>query len=254
MKKRQCLFVLLVLTALLLSGCVGTESSNTFDQLVVKASRSAEKAYKERRDRLTDSSGAEIIDFTALQKTNPELYAWLYIPGTEINTPIAQSESGDISFYQSHSADRSEDQRGCLYTHFRYSDKHFSEPVSIIYGKTLSGIGVLSGIEAHYHSREGLQQHQELVVFTADAVLRYRVFCATEFSDALISRDYNEFQTEADTAAFLEDIRNYHTLQRQADDSVSVSSGDRLLVLSTILSRDADKRFLVVAKLVDSTN
>ena len=254
MKIRRSLYILLVLLALLLSACAGAEPSSSFDQTLLSAARSAERVYKERPDHLTDSPGAEFIDFTALQKTNPELYAWLYIPGTEINAPIAQSESGNISFYQSHGADDAEDKRGCLYTHYRYSEKHFSEPVSVIYGKTLSNTGVFSGIETLYRSLDSLQQHQDLVVFTADAVLYYRVFCASEFSDALISRDYNEFQTEADTAAFLEDIRNYHTLQRQTDDSVSVSSGDRLLVLSTILSRDADKRFLVVAKLVDSTN
>lgn len=254
MKKRRCLFILLLLTVLLLSGCAGAKPADSFDQMLQSAAKAAEKAYTKQRDQLADSTGAEIIDFPSLQKANPELYAWLYIPGTEINAPIAQSESGDISFYQSHGADGAEDSRGCLYTHYRYSEKHFSEPVSVIYGKTLSNTGVFSGIETLYRSLDSLQQHQDLVVFTADAVLYYRVFCASEFSDALISREYNEFRTEADTAAFLEDVRSYHTLQRQADGSVSVSPDDRLLVLTTILSRDANKRFLVVAKLVDWTN
>ena len=254
MKKSWCVFVLLLLTAYYLSGCKGSDTSHSFEKTLLKASRSAERAYIEQRERFADSTGAEFIDFDALQKANPELYAWLYIPGTGINAPIAQSESGDISFYQSHGADGREDKLGCLYTHFRYSDKHFTEPVSVIYGKTLSGIGLLSEMETLYRSRESLLQHQELVVFTADTVMCYRVFCATDFSDVLISGEYNNFRTEADVAAFLKDIRDYHTLLRQTNDSVAAEPGDRLLVLTTVLSRDADKRFLVVAKLVDSTN
>lgn len=254
MKKRQCLFSLLLFVTLLLSGCTERENTDPFEWRLQNMAAAAEKAFEKRGDKLTDSAGSEFIDFASLQETNPELYAWLYIPGSEISAPIAQSESGDITFYQSHGADGAENKRGCLYTHYRYSDKHFAEPVSVIYGKTLSGVGVLSDLETIYRSREGLQQHQDLIVFTADSVLRYRVFCATEFSDVLISRDYNEFQKEADTAAFLENVRSYHTLQRQTDDSVSVNPGDRLLVLSTVLSRDADKRYLVVAKLVDLTN
>ena len=254
MKRSRRFFALLFVTALLLSGCSSSEQGQPFEQLLSKAGNAAEKAAAKQAEQLTELAGAQIIDFDALQKVNPEIYAWLYIPGTAINAPIAQSESSDSSYYQSHGPDRSENAKGCLYTHYRYSGKRFEEPVSVIYGKTQTAGGAFAGLEKLYHSAESLQQHQEVLLFTADAVLRYRVYCATEFSDVLISREYREFQTEEKVSAFLEDLRNYRTLQRQTDDSVRVASDDRLLVLSTILSRDADKRFLVVAKLVENAN
>ena len=254
MKRSRCFFTLLFVTALLLSGCSSPNQGQTFDQLLSKAGRAAEKAAEKTKEPLTDVSGAQFIDFDALQKINPEIYAWLYIPGTTINAPIAQSETSDSSYYQSHGPDRSENAQGCLYTHYRYSGKRFEEPVSVIYGKTQTAGGMFSGLEKLYHSSESLEQHQELLLFTADAVLRYRVFCATEFSDVLISREYKEFRSEEKVSAFLEDLRDYRTLQRHTDDSVRVTPDDRLLVLSTILTRDADKRFLVVAKLVENAN
>ena len=38
------------------------------------------------------------IDFASLQKENPDIYAWLYIPGTEFDFPILQ-RAGDDDYY-----------------------------------------------------------------------------------------------------------------------------------------------------------
>lgn len=248
MKKSTRLIALLLLAAMFLTGCGASKAVSPLEKLLQSSAWAAEKVISGQ------GSAAQSIDFLALQEVNPELYAWLIIPGTAINAPVAQSDTGDIEFYQSHGPDRTASERGCLYTHYRYSSRRFEEAVSVIYGKTASSVSCLDGIEELYRSLESLRQHQEIAVITADQVLRYRVFCASEFSDALISREYNEFQTEEDTSAFLEDVRNYHTLRRQTDESVTVASDDRILVLTTKLSRDASQRFLVLAKLVEITN
>ena len=38
------------------------------------------------------------VDFEELKKINPDIYAWLTIPGTAIDMPILQKE-GDVSYY-----------------------------------------------------------------------------------------------------------------------------------------------------------
>lgn len=247
MRKAVRPLAMLLLTALLLTGCSAAEDLSSPEKLLQSCASAAEKIVSGKQN-------FSALDFTSLQKLNPELYAWLVIPGTTVNLPIAQSESSDIEFYQSHGPDRAENERGCLYTHYRYSGKRFDETVSVIYAKTSSSVSRLDGIEELYRSLESLREHQEIAVVTADQVLRYQVFCASEFSDVLISREYNEFRTEADTSAFLADVRGYHTLRRQIDESVPVASGDRILVLTKKLSRDPSQRFLVLAKLVETTN
>ena len=42
------------------------------------------------------------VDFDSLREMNPDIYAWLYIPETDINYPILQSGSGDDEFYLDH--------------------------------------------------------------------------------------------------------------------------------------------------------
>ncbi|MGN0261914.1 MAG: hypothetical protein ACI4B9_03595, partial [Eggerthellaceae bacterium] len=41
------------------------------------------------------------IDFDALQKENPEIYAWLSIPGTKVDTAVLQSATDD-NYYLNH--------------------------------------------------------------------------------------------------------------------------------------------------------
>ena len=248
MKRQLRVIAFLLLSAILLTGCSAFDSASPAEKLLQSSAAIAERVISGR------VGAAKSINFPALQEVNPEIYAWLSIPGTSVSAPVAQSETQDIAFYQSHGWDRSENERGCLYTHFRYSDKRFGDRVSVIYGKSESSLSVLDGLEELYRSGDSLQEHNRIAVITEDQVLRYQVFCASEFSDALISRDYNQFQSEADILAFLEDVQGYHTLRRQTDESVNITPGDRILVLTKKLSRDEAQRFLVLAKLVETTN
>lgn len=53
----------------------------------------------------TPKSTVEIpIDFQTLQNMNPDIYAWIKVPGTVIDYPIAQSET-DNSYYLNHSVE-----------------------------------------------------------------------------------------------------------------------------------------------------
>lgn len=253
MKGRHRLLVLLSIV-ILISGCQPRENDSSNESPIESTARSVVQAYQKYGEHLVDHAVVDFIDFTALQNLNPEIYAWLLIPGTSINAPITQSQSGDITFYQSHGPDLSENERGSLYTHFRYSTGQFSERVSVVYGKTLSSASVLDGIESLYHSIDAIRQHQDLYIFTKTAVLHYSVFCSTDFSDVLLSSEYNAFRDTADTASFLDDVRTYRTLRRQIDDAVSVTPENRMIVLTSRLEQNENKRFLVLAKLVDTTN
>lgn len=56
------------------------------EQLALKTavvSENSKTGKKEKSDPL-----ARQIDFTALQKMNPDIAAWLYVPGTEIDDPV----------------------------------------------------------------------------------------------------------------------------------------------------------------------
>ena len=46
------------------------------------------------------------IDFAALQEVNPDVYAWIWIPGTNVDYPILQSETEPDEYYLNHTIER----------------------------------------------------------------------------------------------------------------------------------------------------
>ena len=66
------------------------------------------------------------------KQENPDAYAWISIPGTDIDAPVMQ-HSKDNSFYATHDADGEENPVGALYTE-NYNHTNFDDPLTVIYG------------------------------------------------------------------------------------------------------------------------
>ena len=62
-------------------------------------------AGKEGGTGLEGETGADgQVDFEALRGQNPDIFAWLYVPGAGIDAPVLQSGITD-DFYMTHTAD-----------------------------------------------------------------------------------------------------------------------------------------------------
>ena len=55
------------------------------------------------------------VDFETLQKENSDIYAWITIPGTDIDYPVVQ-DSTDNTYYLNHAADTSLSDSGAIYS------------------------------------------------------------------------------------------------------------------------------------------
>ena len=191
------------------------------------------------------------IDFQALQELNEDIYAWLYIPGSEINHPVLQSSNGDYDYYLTHTVDRIEDENGCLFTEYQYNGKDFTDPVTVIYGHRRRSGDMFGQLQKIYSESGALETYREVIVYTPEKELRYEVFGASEYTKLHIPYVYSHFADPDSIPSFVQELRSYHTMNHQFDDSVQVSGDDRILILSTCLSQNQDQRFLVLAKLVE---
>lgn len=74
------------------------------------------------------------IDFEELTAINTDIYAWIRIPNTKIDYPIAQ-RAGDDGFYLKHDMYQQPRIAGCIYTE-DCNSKDFTDPNTVIMGIT----------------------------------------------------------------------------------------------------------------------
>ena len=75
------------------------------------------------------------VDFEGLQEYNPDIYAWITIPGTAVDYPIVQRPE-DNSYYLTHNTDGEESAEGAIFTE-DYNSRDFTDPNTVIYGHNM---------------------------------------------------------------------------------------------------------------------
>ena len=193
------------------------------------------------------------IDFAGLQKKNPDIYAWIDIPGTKISYPVLQ-RVGDDTYYHRRNYLGEYSVSGCLYTESTYNAKDFNDPVTVIYGHNMAS-GVMFGtLRSEYSSLQGLRDHPEIVIYLPGRELHYRVFAAVPFDNRHILYSHN-FSSERTFRLFFKDIKAIRELGASVAQDVSVAYGDKVIILSTCTSTtdtSDQHRFLVCAKLTET--
>lgn len=212
--------------------------------------RYLEDAYIEvsSSENVSTSDFRSPIDFESLWGVNTDIYAWIEVPGTKINYPIARSETDD-SYYLDHSIDGSKDKKGTLFTEYLFNSNDFSDPVTVIYGHDMKN-GAMFGRLQNYSQKKYFDSHSEIKVYLPDRTLSYEVFAAVPFSGKHILY-YWDFSDESQFNGFIKNIRSTKSLLANFNEDVEVTSSDKIIILSTCLKSDNTKRYLVLAVLKD---
>lgn len=193
-----------------------------------------------------DAPGVCPIDFAALQKENPDIYAWLYIPGTGINEPLLQRD-GDSSYYLTHDSMGHVDEGGALFTESAYNQTDFTDSATVIYGKNRKPKRLFGSLQAMYSSAQALKEHSEVFIYMPGEAIRYEVFAAAPFRSYHLLHYFN-FSNENRFRAFLQAMDSVKTIDANRNRDVTVTPGDQLLILSTTRTGDPSKCYLVLAK------
>lgn len=187
------------------------------------------------------------IDFAVLQEENPDIYAWIRIEGTTVDYPVLQSET-DNAYYLDHTPQHSAGYPGSIYTE-NYNQKDFSDPVTVVYGHNMNDKSMFGGLH-QYADNAFMSAHQDILIYTPDAIRTYRIFSAgiTDDSHILLSHDFDDKDVYQ---SYLDDILLRRDMSSVTDDSLKVTSDDRILILSTCDGANDYARYLVQAVLID---
>lgn len=186
------------------------------------------------------------IDFVALQQQNPDVYAWIQVPGTEVDYPILQS-SNDNTYYLNHTIDGEEKKEGAIFTE-NYNTKTFEDPNTVIYGHDMKNGSMFQSIHK-YMDRSFFDNNRDIVIYMPDQILRYKIFAAYLTDNRHLLMNYN-FWSKDEYQQYLNSIFSMRDMNAFIDTSTEVTTEDKIITLSTCYAGISTQRYLVQAVLV----
>lgn len=224
------------------------EAAKEYEELRQEVSHQPEEASQNDMEEPEEVKPEIPVDFEALQEMNPDIYAWITIPGTQIDYPVLQS-STDNSYYLNHSAEKKESVSGAIFSE-NYNSKEFDDYITVLYGHNMKNGTMFRGLH-QYTDRGFLQENREIIIYLPDAVLKYEIFAAYLTDDRHILFYYDQGKTEDNRKAFINDILSHRTMESSLDTDAPVDTDSKILTLSTCHKAGKDKRYVVQAYLVE---
>lgn len=190
------------------------------------------------------------VEFHSLVQENPDIYAWIQMPGTPVDYPVFQ-HFGDDSYYLRRDIHGNYSAAGVLFTEYRYNTTDFSDPVTIIYGHDMAD-GSMFGSLQTYTQMLTLDENVRFYIYQPGQKLTYQVFAAVPYNNSHILY-YHNFQDEKDFTRFFDSIYETRSLYANLNPEFSPEAGDRVVILATCLKGDNTRRFLVMGVLTEDT-
>lgn len=190
------------------------------------------------------------IDFDALQEINPEIYAWITVPGTSVDHPILQSETDDL-FYNSHGSDGKPFMLGAVFSQKTYNTMTFSDPMTLLYGHStvIGQPGTFADLNS-FADPAYFEAHRRMIVYTRDNMYVYQIYAACNHNNEHILY-YYDFSNEEEFNLFFENFFDATKDCDHVDPDAMPVFGDQLLTLSTCYAPNMSERYLIYGVLTD---
>ncbi len=184
------------------------------------------------------------IDFTGLKENeNADIYAWIYIPDTNVDYPILQHPKNN-TYYLQHNIDGSKGYPGCIYTE-KENSKDFSDYHTLIYGHNMRNGSMFHDLR-YYEDKEYLSEHPYIYIYTEDEIYKYQIFASYKYTDAHLLHAF-QYNTEKQKQQYIKEIAKYY----KWDEEIEITADSHLITLSTCVSGQDNKRWLVQGVLVE---
>ena len=153
---------------------------------------------------------------------------------------------GDDSFYLTHDSDGNESSAGAIFTESAYNSTTMEDPVTVAYGHQMHAGTMFGKLQETYSQENALEDYSEVIVYLPEKELHYQVFAAVPYDNRHILYNYDCTDSRRFNA-FLNSIYEVREIGAQFASGVTVSTDDKVLVLSTCLAGNSQRRYLVLA-------
>lgn len=171
------------------------------------------------------------INWGEYRDVNPEIYAWLYVPGTGINLPVAQHAGQDDVYYLKHNYRGEPSALGAAFSEMRNS-QDFSDPVTVIYGH--DAYSVFKNLH-DFEDTNFFNEHDKFYVYTPNnRMYTYRIVAAYRTDNSHILNT-NDTTSESGRQQYYDKVMHPTDSIQQIRKGTTLQAGEKILQLSTCM-------------------
>ena len=116
------------------------------------------------------------VDFASLQAINPDIVAWLRIPGV-LEYPVVRGT--DNSYYLNHTVQKTYNIAGSIFLDYR-NERDFSDSKNLIYGHNMKD-GSMFHVLRNYQDIDFFQEHTDMEIYLPDGrTLNYQIIACEQ--------------------------------------------------------------------------
>ena len=228
------------------------ETSAAATQATDKATQPVEQGPVEAWGYQLAELGDFNVDFNELAAINTDIYAWIYIPNTNVDYPVARSAGdGDDSFYLEHNIYRQYQFSGTIYSEIKNQpDMH--DRVTVMYGHNMLNGSMFASLHK-FEDKDFFDKNNTIFVLTKDKIFTYLLYSAYTYDDRHI---LNSLSMKDDSVflEYLEGTLHPYTYNGNVREGIELNTNHKILTLSTCTNGAANTRYLVQGVLVDERN
>lgn len=191
----------------------------------------------------------DFVNFKELIEINPDIYAWIYIPNTNVDYPVAQSsDDKSDSFYLDHNVYGNYQFSGTIYSEKKNS-LDFSDPVTILYGHNMLNGSMFASLH-NFNDEAFFKNNNTIFVFTKDKIYTYLIYSAYQYDDRHILNSF-DMSNEDSFREYLDSTLVERPYYCNVREDIELNLDDHILTLSTCMNGGGNVRYLVQGVLVN---
>ena len=202
----------------------------------------AKTTYQKLRRQVVkkDQNRERKINFNRLEKINPDVIGWIYVPGTKIDYPVVQGE--DNEEYLHKTFDGKENSSGAIFMD-KDGKSDFLADNNLIYGHHMKNGSMFSGL-TEYKKQEFYDSHSAALLLTPDKNYEIEIFAG--YVASVQDKAWElAFPSDPDFTEWLDKTKERSCFTSGITPAVT----DRILTLSTCSYEFNNARFVLLGVL-----
>ena len=188
------------------------------------------------------------VDWNKLKERNTDVYAWIYVPGTNVDHAVVQpSKSKSDLYYLNRNLDKNYEFAGSIFSE-RMNHKDFLDPVTVLYGHNMRNGGMFATLHK-FKNPKFFKKHKKMYVYQPQRRLTYKIYTAYTFDDRHIMNSF-DFSDSKILKKYQKMTLDPQSMDKNVRKKTKLNADSKILTLSTCTNGASNTRYLVQGVLV----